>query len=104
VAAFPDEHGVGIRNSVREALAAGLPVVATPIAAREQEAHPLLTVERDTSLFVRQIIHHLTSESPGQSDSAPVRTWEEVAGKYLAELQEAIAERKSERRTEEPHV
>jgi hypothetical protein len=44
VACFPDREGLGIRNSVTEALAAGLPVVATPQAAREQPAHPLLRV------------------------------------------------------------
>lgn len=34
VAAFADRFGVGVRNTVREALAAGVPVVATPVAAR----------------------------------------------------------------------
>lgn len=90
VAAFPDEHGVGIRNSVREALAAGLPVVATAVAAREQEPHPLLTVEGDILLFARNIVHHLTSDSSPFDTKAQERTWEEVAGEYLDELQQAI--------------
>lgn len=101
VAAFPDEYGIGIRNSVHEALAAGLPVVATPVAAREQEPHPLLTVEKDTSLFVRQIIHHLTTEPMAGGVRARERTWEEAAREYLAELQEAVARPRNERQAGE---
>lgn len=92
VAAFPDEHGVGIRNSVREALGAGLPVVATPVAAREQDPHPLLTVAPDTVGFVDHIVQRLTGPRP--QDPAPgapaVRTWQSVTQEYLAELRRAI--------------
>ena len=92
VAAFPDEHGVGIRNSVREALAAGLPVVATPVAAREQDPHPLLTVAPDTASFVDHIIDRLTGPRPqgAARDAVAVRTWQVVMQEYLAELRSAI--------------
>jgi glycosyltransferase involved in cell wall biosynthesis len=92
VAAFPDEQGVGIRNSVREALAAGLPVVATPVAAREQDPHPLLTVEGDTGRFVEHVVGRLTGPRPepeGQEATA-VRTWKAVADEYVEELRSAI--------------
>ncbi|WP_426989090.1 glycosyltransferase [Pseudarthrobacter sp. Y6] len=92
VAVFPDEHGVGIRNSVREALAAGLPVVATPVAAREQEPHPLLAVEPDTEGFVDHVVRRLTA--PGRHRTPPaggsVRTWRTVAEDYLDEVGGAI--------------
>jgi glycosyltransferase involved in cell wall biosynthesis len=91
VAVFPDEHGVGIRNSVREALAAGLPVVATPVAAREQEAHPLLTVEADDEQFVRRVVQVLTGprlEAAPQTEGV-LRTWQTVANEYLDELRNA---------------
>lgn len=92
VAVFPDEHGVGIRNSVREALAAGLPVVATPVAAREQDPHPLLAVEPDIVGFVEHVVRRLTA--PGRHPPAPggetLRTWRAVADDYLDEVGSAI--------------
>ncbi|MBT2533498.1 glycosyltransferase [Arthrobacter sp. ISL-48] len=92
VAVFPDEHGVGIRNSVREALAAGLPVVATPVAAREQDAHPLLAVEEDAEKFVELIATCLSG--PGRQlaapEDAPIRTWKMVTDDYLDEVRTAI--------------
>ncbi|QNE16223.1 glycosyltransferase [Pseudarthrobacter sp. NBSH8] len=92
VAVFPDEHGVGIRNSVREALAAGLPVVATPVAAREQAAHPLLTVAPDPQEFADHIVRRLTTRGwhrPG-ADEASLRTWRTVAQEYADEIGKAI--------------
>ena len=93
VAVFPDEHGVGIRNSVREALAAGTPVVATPVAAREQEAHPLLTVEEDIGSLVERVVGYLAAprtEHRGSGEAA-VRTWDVVTQEYLDELRTAIS-------------
>lgn len=92
VAVFPDEHGVGIRNSVREALAAGLPVVATSVAAREQDAHPLLTVEDDMEKLIGHVVRILTRPPRGvlpQVDGG-LRTWQSVANEYLDELRSAI--------------
>lgn len=92
VAAFPDEHGVGIRNSVREALAAGLAVVATPVAAREQDPHPLLTVEEDTMRFADRVVDRLTGPrpEPAERGAEAVRTWQTVTQEYLEELRSAI--------------
>lgn len=92
VAVFPDEHGVGIRNSVREALAAGLPVVATPVAAREQAPHPLLSVEPGTKGFVDLVVRWLTAPERHQPrlSAEPLRTWRDVANDYLGELGDAI--------------
>ncbi|MDQ0755126.1 glycosyltransferase [Arthrobacter sp. B3I4] len=93
VAAFPDEHGVGIRNSVREALAAGVPVVATPVAAREQEPHPLLTVEEDPVKFARLVAERLAGprREPAAQGPGAVRTWQTAADEYLDELRRAIS-------------
>lgn len=92
VAVFPDQHGVGIRNSVREALAANLAVVATPVAAREQAPHPLLTVEADPALFVDHVVDRLTNgrRTPDAPGAGGVRTWRTVAGEYVDELRRAV--------------
>ncbi|WP_457947265.1 glycosyltransferase [Pseudarthrobacter sp. alpha12b] len=100
VAVFPDEHGVGIRNSVLEALAAGLPVVATPVAARELPAHPLLTVQDSQEALVRKVVEHLTAPAPlqgrpasmtAEGSAGAVRTWDTVTDEYLAEVHAAMA-------------
>lgn len=103
VAVFPDEHGVGIRNSVREALAAGTPVVATPVAAREQEPHPMLYVEPDTPGLVARVADLLVASrsasvpalaregAEADAGAGPVRTWSDAAHEYLAEIREAIS-------------
>lgn len=105
VAAFPDEHGVGIRNSVLEALAAGVPVVATPVAARELPAHPLLAVRDSQEALARKVVEQLSALKPPQGDlprgrpgvaAGAVRTWETVAGEYLAEVRAAMAGELSE--------
>ncbi|RJT94889.1 glycosyltransferase [Arthrobacter frigidicola] len=95
VAVFPDEHGVGIRNSVQEALAAGLPVVATPVAARGQEVHPLLTVEEDLECFSREVASRLTVNRRArglEGNNAALRSWGDVANDYLGELETALHE------------
>ena len=92
VAAFADTYGVGIRNSVREALAAGLPVVATSVAAREQDAHPLLAVEDDRAEFARKIATLLAAPEPtaaGRDSGRAPRTWAQAAAEYLDEIKAA---------------
>lgn len=89
VALFPDRHGLGIRNSVGEAVAAGLPVVASPAAAREQPDHPLLEVAVDDEALAAAVLQRL--DRPGGTVTAPsVRTWDRVAGEYREELDAAL--------------
>jgi glycosyltransferase involved in cell wall biosynthesis len=93
VAVFPDRVGVGIRNSVSEAIASGVPTIATSTAAREQEAHPLLTVVDDLDGFVEAVLDVVEGRT-AERDSAPTpapRTWEEVADEYWAQCVSAIA-------------
>jgi glycosyltransferase involved in cell wall biosynthesis len=94
VAVFPDEHGVGIRNSVSEALAAGLPVVASPAAAREQPPHTLLAVRDGVAAMVAQIESMLLARSEGKGPALvgriPQRTWLDASLEYLDELNLAV--------------
>jgi glycosyltransferase involved in cell wall biosynthesis len=98
VAVFPDEHGLGIRNSVLEAIAAGTPVVATPAAAREQDPHPLLAVEPDIDGVVGRVaalLHDTGSERTAVVRSVPAgvsRSWDEAASDYYHELLAAGAQ------------
>ena len=99
VAVFPDRHGVGVRNSVREAVAAGLPVVATPAAAREQQNHPLLQVAHTTEDLLARVLEALeaaqlgcTSERMGAADAGGSRSWADAAAEYVAELRAALRE------------
>jgi glycosyltransferase involved in cell wall biosynthesis len=94
VAVFPDAHGVGIRNSVGEALGCAVPVVATAAAAREQPPHPLLTVRSDVLDLVTVIDDLLQVHTPGSTQPMAIdeRSWRDVALDYLEELQEAIAQ------------
>jgi glycosyltransferase involved in cell wall biosynthesis len=91
VAVFPDRHGLGVRNSVTEALAAGLPVVATPAAAREQDPSPLLHVCDSVPDLVKQVIAVLQDDAPGEvaGSATPRRTWDCVTVEYLEEIREA---------------
>ncbi len=96
VAVFPDRHGLGIRNSVSEALATGLPVVATPTAAREQPEHPLLRIADDTAGLVALVSQALAAPRPPAtvaSLSPGIRTWDSAARDYLDELRMAVADR-----------
>jgi len=93
VAVFADRHGLGVRNSVKEALAAGVRVVASVSAAREQEPHPLLTVAADEGELVELVVVALTSPRPvvlpGQEG---LRSWSQVAADYLRECQHAASD------------
>lgn len=95
VAVFADVSGLGIRNSVSEALAAGTRVIATPVAAREQPHHPLLTVVDDAAAFAGRTLEELrlarSSQRPERASAtgAPMRSWQDAAGEYLALLEAA---------------
>jgi glycosyltransferase involved in cell wall biosynthesis len=95
VAVFPDTHGVGIRNSVSEALSAGVPVVATPAAAREQSEHQLLSVLESVPDLVERIVEVLALVSqriPIVPEAvSPERSWAEAVAEYLEELRVAVS-------------
>jgi polysaccharide biosynthesis protein PslH len=95
VAVFPDRHGLGIRNSVTEALTAGLPVVATEAGAREQPPHPLLRVadsEHDLVRLVREALEDQAARPESLAPAEPVRTWRTVAEEYLEECRASLRE------------
>jgi glycosyltransferase involved in cell wall biosynthesis len=83
VAVFPDRQGFGTRNCVSEALAAGLPVVATDLAARGQQAGPLLRIGTGPAELANLVSEQLdragTHEAP---TPAPVRSWAQAAQEY----------------------
>jgi glycosyltransferase involved in cell wall biosynthesis len=60
VAVAPLRMGAGIKIKVVEALAAGLPTVATPIGAEGVRPSPLLTVADSASDFARACIERLS--------------------------------------------
>lgn len=90
VAVFPDREGLGIRNSAREALAAGIPVVATKAAAREVEERASLSVAEEPAEIAARVVSILRAvHSPTQrpvSDPVPERTWNTATTEYLDEL------------------
>ena len=94
LAVFPDSYGVGVRNSVQEALAAGLPVVCTPAAAREL-VHPSLHVEPTPEAVARKVLELLAPAAgarpgPALAEVAPLRSWADAAADYLDELRAAV--------------
>ena len=91
-AVFADRHGLGVRNSVKEALAAGIPVIASVSAAREQDPHPLLKVAVDEDQLVDLAVAALTAPGPGVQvrGEEGLRHWSEVSAAYRRECQEAI--------------
>jgi hypothetical protein len=97
VAVFPDRQGVGIRNSVREAVAAQLPVVASTLAAREQDSHPLLTVRAGMDEIAAAVIDVLEAAPDRVLPAVPVvageRSWQDVTSDYLEELRAAAGDR-----------
>ena len=95
VAAFPDREGLGIRNSVREALGAGIPVVATAAAAREVESQELLTTAEEPAAIAAEIVRLLraagsTAENRA-GDVVTWRSWKNATAEYLDELELAHA-------------
>ena len=89
LAVFPDEFGSGTRNAVSEAVCAGLPVIATPHAARNQPSGPHLILARSAEEFAARIAE-LDERHPWERAHQVARqasgrypTWEEVADRYL---------------------
>jgi glycosyltransferase involved in cell wall biosynthesis len=101
VAVFPDREGLGIRNSVREALAAGIPVVATAAAAREVECQELLTTVEGPAAIAADVVRLLRATGSTAENRAgaavPRRSWKDATAEYLDELELARASSSSSR-------
>ncbi len=93
VAVFPDREGLGVRNSVREALASGIPVVATATAAREVEGQASLTVTGGAEQIAKEVVRLLraatSAEGRPESGSAEERSWKTAADEYIDEIERA---------------
>lgn len=87
VAVFADRHGLGVRNSVQESLTAGLPVVATSVAARGIAEHSRLLIADDDTALAAAVVRVLRDPLLAPCEpSAPRRTWNDAAGDYVREL------------------
>jgi glycosyltransferase involved in cell wall biosynthesis len=86
VGLFPDQFGLGTRNCVSEALAAGLPVVASEVAARGQHPSPLLHVgasaEQLAELVIEQLSAVMSASAVQRQPLGGVRTWQQAAVDY----------------------
>ena len=100
VAAFPGGQGRGTRNSVLEALRAGVPVVASQVSARGVGRGPHLRMAGSAA----EVAHELTRAADAAADvllrrqaaadyGAALPTWDTVAAEYLAVLAAAAAQR-----------
>ncbi len=87
VAVFPDRFGLGLRNTVREALAAGVPVVATEVASRELPPHPGLLVRSGDQELADEVVRLLLQPEVvlPPEDTA----WESTVATYLQILGQA---------------
>jgi glycosyltransferase involved in cell wall biosynthesis len=92
VAVFPDRFGLGIRNCVSEAIAAGLPTVATSTAAREQLVHPALIVTDGLVPLVDAVLDVIDGRTAGGNAGPvpPARSWDAVASEYWAHCLSAM--------------
>ncbi len=85
VAVFPDRLGFGTRNCVSEALAAGLPVVATDLAARGQQAGPMLLIGTGPAELADLVSAQLDrngTHRPTAPPPTPARSWVQAAQEY----------------------
>ncbi len=105
LAVFPDQRGYGVRNSVRDAIAHGVPIVAEPSAARGLEAGPHLHVVRGGTLPLAEAVSDLLT-APGalarartaaRDAASQLPHWDDVVACYLdifraaAQVPDAIA-------------
>jgi glycosyltransferase involved in cell wall biosynthesis len=92
----------GCPNVVREALACGVPVVATDVGGTPElidgDDCGLLVPARDAEALGRALDTALSASwEPARIAAAPgVRTWDDAARESLALLEEAVAERAGE--------
>ena len=100
VAAFPGGQGRGTRNSVLEALRAGVPVVASQVSARGIGRGPHLRVAGSAAEVAHELTQLLTqpltysSARQAAADyGAALPTWDTVAAEYLSVLAAAAAQR-----------
>ena len=80
VCVAPLRMGRGVQNKVLQAMAMGLPVIASPAAHRGLEAKPgeHLHVEDDASAFARQVVRLLRAPSERQAMARQARAFVEV--------------------------
>lgn len=90
VAVFCDRRGTGVRNAVQEALASGLPVVATPVAARGLAAHPACRLAETDEDLAAAVCAALGGAGPGTAPAGPLRSWTACAAEYADELSAAV--------------
>lgn len=90
VAVFPDRFGLGVRNSVREALVRGVEVVASPVAARGTPVAPNLHVVDSVADASRVIVSLLQRREP-RATFEPLRlpSWDDAAHSYQRALESA---------------
>lgn len=87
VAVFPDRFGLGLRNTVREALAAGVPVVATDVASRELAPQPGLLVRSGDREIADEVVRLL--QRPEVVIPPEDTAWETTVATYLQILGQA---------------
>jgi glycosyltransferase involved in cell wall biosynthesis len=97
-AIYPGDEGQGLKNTLREALAVGCPVVASPVAARGLASGPHLAVAADPQGLARRAIDLLvdlrareSAEASARAYAATLQSWDQVAGRYAQVLRDAAA-------------
>ena len=97
-AVYPGDEGQGLKNTLRESLAVGCPVIASPVAARGLPPGPHVAIAGDPHGLATCAIRLLTDEShraaadQAASDYAlSLESWDVVAQRYAELLRTAAA-------------